>query len=253
MNINLPFLPDRSEKPRKTGLAMVMDTGLSIRQLEDVIDTSGELIDFLKFGFGTSVISKNIKEKIKLCQENNIKAYPGGTLFEAFIVRGMFNEYQKLLDELKVQAVEVSNGSTFIEHSIKCEYITKLAKDFTVLSEIGSKDPIIKYSHDEWISQMETELIAGSFKVIAEAHESGTFGIYDTEGEANVSLINSISQKINLGKIIWETPKKNQQVWFVKHFGTNVNLGNISPSDLISLETLRLGLRSDTFQQFLPE
>lgn len=253
MKIHLPYLPERPSKPRKTGIVMVMDKGLSLRQAEDLIYTSEELIDFMKLGFGTSVVTKNVEEKIELYQTNNIKVYLGGTLFEAYVIRNMFDDYLKLIDDLKLEAVEVSDGSMFMNHNDKCEYIRKLSGDRIVLSEVGSKDAGTEITNKEWISQMLSELEAGSFKVIAEARESGTVGIYDSKGKANINLIEEISAKIPMDKILWEAPLKSQQVWFIKHFGANVNLGNIAPNEVIPLETLRLGLRGDTFHQFLPE
>jgi len=253
MKIHLPYLPERPSKPRTTGIVMVMDKGLSLRQAEDVIYTSEELIDFMKLGFGTSVVTNNVAEKIELYQTNNIKVYLGGTLFEAFVIRNMFDDYLKLIDDLKLEAVEVSDGSMFMNHHDKCEYIRKLSEDRIVLSEVGSKDTGTKITNEEWISQMLSELEAGSFKVIAEARESGTVGIYDSKGKANINLIEEILAKIPMDKILWEAPLKSQQVWFIKHFGANVNLGNIAPNEVIPLETLRLGLRGDTFHQFLPE
>ncbi len=253
MNIDLPFLPERQEKPRKKGIVMVMDKGLSVREAEDFVSVSGNLADFVKLGFGTSAITNNLKKKIKVYKEANIKIYVGGTLFEAFIVRNKFDEYRNFLDEFGIDSVEVSDGSMKIEHEEKCKYIEKLSKRYTVLSEVGSKQAGIIIEPNKWIEMMDTELEAGSSFVIAEARESGTVGIYRPSGKAHVALINKILSKVQQEKIIWEAPKKSQQVWFIKKFGANVNLGNIPPKELIPLETLRLGLRGDTFFEFLPK
>ena len=252
MNYTLPYVPIRTIKPRENGVNMMMDKGLSTRQAEDFISTSGELTDLIKLGFGTSYITRNLNEKIKLYQEANIKVYLGGTLFEAFIVRGMFNDYRKLLDKFKLDTVEVSDGSIILNPDLKCEYINKLSKDFTVLSEVGSKEEGIIVSPGKWIKMMSNELQAGSWKVIAEARESGNVGIYRSNGHAHTVLVNKILSKIPHDKILWEAPQKSQQAWFIKLIGPNVNLGNISYEDVIPLETLRLGLRGDTFFQFLP-
>lgn len=253
LNYNLPWLPERPVKPRKTGIAMVMDKGLSIREAENLVSVAGHLIDFLKLGFGTSMITNNLKEKIKIYRDSGINVYFGGTLFEAFIIRNLFDDYRKYLEKFGVNAVEISDGSMEMDNRDKCDYINKLSQDYIVLSEVGSKDAGIEISNEEWILQMDSELKAGSFKVIAEARESGTVGIYKADGKANISLINDISAKVPLDSIIWEAPIKSQQVWFIKHFGANVNLGNIAPAEIIPLETLRLGLRGDTFMQFLPD
>ena len=251
--ITLPFLPDRTVKPRQTGIAMVMDKGLSVREAEDFIETSGQFADFVKLGFGTSMVTGRVKEKIELYQKAGIKVYLGGTLFEAFVIRDRFNDYLKLIDQLNLDTVEVSDGSIVMDHDVKCEYIHNLSKRFTVLSEVGSKESGILIAPGKWIEMMQKELQAGSLKIIGEARESGNVGIYRPTGKAHVTLINKILSKVQSDKLLWEAPLKSQQVWFIKNFGANVNLGNISPSELISLETLRLGLRADTFFTFLPE
>ncbi len=251
--VDLPFLPDRTVKPRKAGLTMVMDKGISLRQAEDMMETGADYIDYVKLGFGTSVISKNVKEKIKLYQKNNIKVYLGGTLFEAFVIRNKFDYYLKFISSLGIDSAEVSDGSINIDHDKKCEFISTLAKNFTVLSEVGSKEEGVIIHPARWIKMMQAELDAGASQVIAEARESGNVGIFHKNGSAHTLLINRIVNKIKLENIIWETPQKPQQVYFLKLFGSNVNVGNIGVDDVIPLETLRLGLRGDTFFTFLPD
>lgn len=253
MNYELPHIPSRPAKPREEGLTMVMDKGMSLRQAEDLVDASGHLVDIVKIGFGTSYMMPRLKEKIKLFQKANMRVYLGGTLFEAFIARGMFKNYQKLLDDLELDTAEVSDGSINMPHAEKCKYITSLAKDRTVLSEVGSKESGILISPSKWVRMMRTELDCGSWKVIAEARESGNVGIYRPSGHAHTSLVNRILAKVPAQDILWEAPIKSQQVWFIKMLGPNVNLGNISSEEVIPLETLRLGLRGDTFFQYLPE
>ena len=253
MNFKLPYLPERTAKPRKTGLTMMMDKGLSLRQVEDFIDANGAFTDFVKLGFGTSIVSNKLEDKIKLYKEANIRVYLGGTLFEAFIIRDLFGQYVKLLDKLKLDMVEVSDGSISMAHDKKCEYISKLSKNFTVVSEVGSKEEGFVIRPAKWTSMMKAELEAGSFKVIAEARESGTVGIYRASGHAHTLLINKILSSIDKDSILWEAPQKSQQVWFIKLLGPNVNLGNIGHDDVIPLETLRIGLRGDTFFSFLPK
>lgn len=232
---------------------MVMDKGLSLRQAEDMIHSSEEFIDFVKLGFGTSVITKNLSEKIKLYKDAGLKVYFGGTLFESFIIRGLFDEYCAFLDKFKLDTAEVSDGSIELSHNKKCEYISKLAKNYTVLSEVGSKEEGIIIHPNLWISMMNKELEAGSWKVIAESRESGTVGIYRASGHAHETLVQKIKAKVKQENIIWEAPKKSQQVWWIKQLGANVNLGNIAPEEALPLETLRLGLRGDTFFTFLPK
>jgi phosphosulfolactate synthase len=252
MNFTLPHIPVREEKPRSKGLTMMMDKGLSIRQAEDFLAVSGHLTDIVKLGFGTSFVTPNLEEKIKLYKDAGMKVFVGGTLFEAFIVRNMFDDYQKLLDKLKLNCAEVSDGSIVMAHDKKCEYISTLSKNFTVFSEVGSKEAGIIIHPAMWISMMNKELQAGSWKVIAEARESGNVGIYRANGTAHTLLINKILAKVDKDSILWEAPIKTQQVWFLKLLGSDVNLGNISYDDVIPLETLRLGLRGDTFFSHLP-
>ncbi|MCU0434284.1 MAG: phosphosulfolactate synthase [Bacteroidia bacterium] len=253
MNFQLPHLPERPERPRQTGTTMVMDKGLGLKQAEMLIDTSVDYIDMIKLGFGTSLVTRQVKEKIKLYQKAGIKVYVGGTLFEAFIVRGMFDQYEKLCGDLGLDMAEVSDGSIEMPHDEKCEYIQKLARNYTVVSEVGSKEEGIIIHPNKWTSMMQKELQAGSWKVIAEARESGNVGIYHRNGSAHTMLVNKIIAKVKPENIIWEAPQKSQQVWFIKLFGANVNLGNIAPEEVIPLETLRIGLRGDTFFQFLPK
>jgi phosphosulfolactate synthase len=250
---DLDNLPLRTVKPRANGVTMVMDKGISLRQAEDFVSASGDYVDFVKLGFGTSIVSKNVKEKVRLYRDAGMKVYVGGTLFEAFLVRDQFNDYLKLLGDLDLDCAEVSDGSINLDHEKKCEYISKLSKKYTVLSEVGSKEEGVIIHPARWIKMMQTELEAGAFKVIAEARESGTVGIYHKNGSAHTMLINRIVHKVKLENIIWETPQKGQQVYFLKMFGCNVNLGNIGVEDVIPLETLRLGLRGDTFFSFLPD
>ncbi len=253
MDINLKFLPERPKQPRTEGITMVMDKGLGMHHAEDLVETAANLIDFLKLGFGTSYVNQNVKDKIALYKRHGIHVYPGGTLFEAFLIRGQFDDYRRFIDSLGFDAVEVSDGSMELPHEDKCKYIELLSKDYVVLSEVGSKIAGLEIPIEQWISQMKSELEAGSFKTIAEARESGTVGIFDANGGANYELISEISKHIPLESILWEAPQKSQQAWFIKHFGANVNLGNIAPAEIIPLETLRLGLRGDTFMHFLPD
>lgn len=232
---------------------MMMDKGLSINDTKNFIDMAGEFTDIVKLGFGTSAISPHIEEKINLYHDAGLLVYLGGTLFEAFIIRDMFLDYLELLKKWQITMCEVSDGSIEISHEKKCEYIKELSKNFTVVSEVGSKDQNKLIAPYRWIQLMEKELEAGSWKVIAEAREGGNVGIFNKGGDVRYDLIDEILTKIESDNIIWESPKKPQQVWFIKLLGANVNLGNIAWDEVIPLETLRLGLRGDTFFDYLGE
>lgn len=250
-DFKLKNIPERTVKPRQSGLTMVMDKGLSCREVEDFLEVSADKTDIVKLGFGTSTVTPNLERKIKIYQEANIPIYFGGTLFEAYVIRGQFDDYKKLLDRFNVSHVEVSDGSIEISEEEKCGYIRSLAKNFTVLSEVGSKDAEKIIPPYKWIAMMKAEIEAGAWKVIAEARESGTVGIFRNSGEVRSGLIEEILQHIPLETILWEAPQKVQQVWFMSLYGHNVNLGNIAPNEVIPLETLRLGLRGDTFSTWL--
>lgn len=249
----LAFIPERQEKPRTHGITMVMDKGLGIRQAHDLAETSGHLIDFLKLGFGTSYVSKKVKEKVKIYRDHNMKVHTGGTLFEAFYMRNRLDDFLRYVNGLGCDAVEISDGSVFIEEEEKCRIIERLASEFIVVSEVGAKESDVHIDNTVWINSMLSELSAGSSFVIGEARESGTVGIYEKNGSADKLLIQDIIDAVPPEKIIWEAPLKAQQTWFIKLLGPNVNLGNISPAEIAPLETLRLGLRGDTFFDFLPE
>jgi phosphosulfolactate synthase len=253
MKIILPFIPERPVKPRSSGLTMVMDKGLSIREAEDFMSVGSEYTDYVKLGFGTSLVTPGFDKKIKIYKKAGTIPYFGGTLFEAFIIRNMYDDFVEFLKKSQVEMVEISDGSYDIEHERKLEFINKLSGIATVISEVGSKKKEVVYSPDQWVAMMRSELDAGSIKVIAEARESGTTGIYNEDGSINNKIIDAISHHVKLENVIWEAPMKSQQAWFIKNFGANVNLGNIAPNEIIPLETLRLGLRGDTFFQFLPK
>ncbi len=250
-DFNLKNIPDRSSKPRESGLTMVMDKGLSCRQAEDFLEVAADKTDIIKLGFGTSTVTPSLTRKLEIYQEANIPVYFGGTLFEAYVIRNQFDDYKRLLDKYNITHAEVSDGSMEISEDQKCEYISSLAKDFTVLSEVGSKDAEKIIPPYKWIAMMKAEIAAGAWKVIAEARESGTVGIFRNSGEIRSGLIEEILQHIPLDTILWEAPQKVQQVWFLTLYGHNVNLGNIAPNEIIPLETLRLGLRGDTFNHWL--
>jgi phosphosulfolactate synthase len=251
MNYDLKDIPERPAKPRDVGFTMAMDKGLSLREVEDFIESSGEYTDIVKLGWATSYVTSNLKDKLALYKEAGIPTYFGGTLFEAFIIRDQFEDYRKLLDKYDMPFAEVSDGSIELPHDLKCEYISKLSDQVTVLSEVGSKDAEKIIPPYQWIELMQTELDAGAWKVIGESREAGNVGLFRASGEVRSGLVQEILTKIPFEKIIWEAPQKAQQVYFIKLVGANVNLGNIAPNEIIPLETIRLGLRGDTFHHFL--
>jgi phosphosulfolactate synthase len=251
MNYNLSQIPDRTVKPRQDGITMVMDKGLSVREIEDMLSVSEPHIDIVKLGWATSFVTPNLDAKLDAYRSANIPYYFGGTLFEAFVVRNQFDDFRRLIDRYKLQYAEVSDGSVEMPQDVKCEYIRTLAQQVTVLSEVGSKDEEKIIPPYKWIQLMRAELDAGAWKVIGEARESGNVGLFRSSGEVRQGLVEEILTQIPSEKILWEAPQKSQQVWFVKLLGANVNLGNIATNDLIPLETIRLGLRGDTFSHFL--
>lgn len=251
MNFKLDQIPDRVAKPRKSGLTMVMDKGLSLEESKNLISAAGPHIDILKLGFGTAFVTPNLREKIELYQSFDIPVYFGGTLFEAFLIRNQFNDYIQLCKDFNINYMEVSDGSIIIPHAEKCRYIEKLTKYGIVLSEVGSKDAAHIIPPYKWIEQMKAELEAGSTYVIAEAREAGNVGIYRGTGEVREGLVQEILTQIPGEKILWEAPQKAQQLYFLELVGCNANLGNIAPSEVIPLEAMRIGLRGDTFHLYL--
>lgn len=251
MNFSLSKLPERSQKPRVSGFTMVMDKGFSVRQAEDFVEVAGQFTDIIKLGWATSLVTPRLEEKLAVYREAGIPYYFGGTLFECFLVRDQIDDYKRLIDRFKLEFVEISDGSIEIDHEKKCELIADFSKSYKVFSEVGSKDAEKIIAPYKWIEMMQNELSAGSTKVIAEARESGNVGIFRGTGEVRSGLVDEILTKIPSEKIIWEAPNKSQQTWFIKFAGANVNLGNIAPNEVIPLETLRLGVRGDTFNLFI--
>ena len=229
MNYPLNQIPERTEKPRQKGLTMVMDKGLSLRQVEDFLELGSGYTDIVKLGWATSFVTPNLKDKLALYKSAGIPVYFGGTLFEAFVVRGQFDEYRRVLDQYGMEYAEVSDGSLEMEQDDKCGYIQTLAKQVTVLSEVGSKDEAKIIPPYKWIELMRAELDAGSTYVIAEAREAGNVGIYRGSGEVREGLVQEILTQIPQEKILWEAPQKAQQLYFLELIGCNVNLGNIAP------------------------
>ncbi len=251
MNFKLSQIPERKSKPRRSGITMVMDKGFSIEEAKNFLSIAHPYVDIVKLGFGTSFVTPKLHEKIKVYQSFDLPVYFGGTLFEAFLIRNQFQDYINILKEYNISYMEVSDGSITIPHAEKCGYIEKLTKYGVVFSEVGSKDAEHIIPPYKWIELMKNELNAGSTYVIAEAREAGNVGIYRGTGEVREGLVQEILTQIPEEKIIWEAPQKAQQLYFIELLGCNANLGNIAPSEVIPLESMRIGLRGDTFHLFL--
>lgn len=250
MPFKLNHLPKRTEKPRDKGITLVLDKGLSVSQAEDFCEAASGYMDIVKLGWGTSYVTQNLEDKLAVYSNADIPVYFGGTLFEAYVLRDQLDAYMQLLDRFGIEHAEVSNGTIWLSDKRKVEIIKKMSKHFTILSEIGSKNPNDIIPPYKWVKMIERELDAGAWKIICEARESGTVGVFRPNGEVRSGLIDEIADQISVEKLIFEAPKKEQQVWFIKKFGSNVNLGNVQPSEVIPVETLRLGLRSDTLFDF---
>jgi phosphosulfolactate synthase len=244
-------VPARSPKPRKAGLTHVIDKGLNLRDIEGLFDTAGAYVDIVKLGWGTSYVTNNLEKKIALYRSFRTPVVCGGTLFEAVYARGKVDEFRRWLHDQRFSHVEISDGTLDIPRERKLELIVDFAQDFTVLSEVGSKDPDIVYAPYQWVEWIKEELDAGAWKVITEGREGGTAGLYRPTGEMRTGLVDEIAHEIDVDDLIFEAPQKAAQAWFVKQFGSNVNLGNIPPDEVIPLETLRLGLRGDTLKEVL--
>jgi phosphosulfolactate synthase len=244
-------VPARPGKPRQIGLTHVMDKGLNLRDIEGMFDTAGEFVDIVKFGWGTSYVTNNLEKKIALYRSFDTPIVCGGTLFEAVYGRDRLDEFKAWLQHHRFSHVEISDGTLEIPRERKLELIADFARDFTVLSEVGSKDSDVVYAPYQWVQWIKEELDAGSWKVITEGREGGTAGIFRSDGDMRTGLIDEIAHEVSVDDLIFEAPTKSSQAWFVKHFGPNVNLGNIPPDEVIPLETLRLGLRGDTLRELL--
>ena len=244
-------VPARSPKPRTRGLTHVIDKGLNLREIEGLFDTAGAYVDVVKLGWGTSYVTNNLEKKIALYRSFATPVVCGGTLFEAACARGRLDEYKRWLVEQRFAHVEISDGTIDLTRERKVELIADFARDFTVLSEVGSKDTDVVYAPYQWVEWIKEDLAAGAWKVITEGRETGTAGIYRPTGEMRTGLVDEIAHEIDVGELIFEAPTKASQAWFVKQFGPEVNLGNIPPEEVIPLETLRLGLRGDTLKELL--
>ncbi len=235
--------------PEHVGLTHVIDKGLGPRAWEDVLDVAGDHISIVKLGWGTSYVTANLERKLAVLKDKPVVI--GGTFFEIVYAKDRLDDYKRWLTGLGLTHVEISDGTIEIPRDRKLELIADFARDFTVLSEVGSKDSSVEYSVGEWTTWLNDELAAGAWKVITEAREGGTAGIFDSGGGMRTELIEEIASAVGPANIVFEAPTKAAQAWFVKAFGPSVNLGNIPPEEVIPLETLRLGLRGDTLKEVL--
>jgi phosphosulfolactate synthase len=227
-----------------------MDHGMSVAEIDSLLEVAGQCVDVVKLGWGTALVSANLTDKLARYEARGIPVVLGGTLTELAIRQGRVDGLIAWLRELGLRHVEVSDGTIAIDPQVKSELIARLAGEFTVLAEVGSKDVDFIMAPYVWVEQIQRDLQAGAWKVIAEARESGTAGIYRATGEVRTGLIDEIAHAVEPNRLIFEAPRREQQVWLLKRFGSECNLGNIAPDDVLSLETLRLGLRSDTVDAF---
>jgi phosphosulfolactate synthase len=245
----MPF--DLGLPPRAAGLTHVIDKGLGPRAVEDLLETAGDFVDIVKLGWGTGYVTRHLDRKLALYREAGKPIVCGGTFLEAVWAKGKLEEYRAWLAARGFTHVEISDGTLEIPRERKLELIADFARDFTVLSEVGSKDADVVFAPYQWVEWIKEELEAGAWKVITEARESGTAGIFRPTGEMRTGLVDEIVHEIDFRDLIFEAPAKSAQAWFIKQFGPEVNLGNIPPEEVIPLETLRLGLRGDTLKEVL--
>jgi phosphosulfolactate synthase len=253
MNRTVLTLPQRAVKPRTSGLTMVIDGGVPLSQFTDLIELGAEYIDYVKFGWGTSVISNCLREKISVLDHHGIDFYFGGTLFEKFALQDRFEDFRRYCDEYSCRHIEVSNGTIEMSNAEKAGYIRKLAPDFTIVSEVGFKDPgrSEMLPPSEWVAAIKEDLDAGASIVTLEARESGTSGICRPDGELRYGLIEDVLHAgIDIDSLLFEAPTTALQAHLITRVGPNVNLGNVPATGVIGLETLRLGLRADTLTVF---
>ena len=243
-------LPQRTSKPRESGLTHVLDKGLSLEQVRQFLEVAGDYVDIVKLGWGTACVTPNLKEKVDLYQSHGVPVCFGGTFFEVCLRQNKVEEWLALVRSCEMTCVEISDGTIAMEEEDKLALLRRFSQEFKVLSEVGSKDDAVTIAPSTWIDKIGRELEAGAWKVITEGRESGTVGIYRPTGDVKDGLLEEIREAFDTAQILFEAPVKKQQAWFIKQFGSNVNLGNIPPDEVISVETLRLGVRGDTLLTF---
>ena len=243
-------LPERTSKPRESGLTHVLDKGYSLEQVRQFVEVAGDYVDIVKLGWGTAVVTPNVKEKIALYQSLGIPVCFGGTFFEVCLRQGKLDEFLALVDECGMECIEISDGTIDMDEEDKLAILRELSKRYRVFSEVGSKDEAVVITPSRWVDSIKRELEAGAWKVITEGRETGNAGIYRPNGDVKDGLLEEIRETFDASRILFEAPIKKQQTWFIKQFGANVNLGNIPPDEVISVETMRVGVRGDTLLTF---
>ena len=243
-------LPERTRKPRESGLTHVLDKGYSLEQARQFMEVARDYVDIVKLGWGTAVVTPNVREKVDLYQSYGVPVCFGGTFFEVSLRQGRLDDYLAAVRDFGMTCLEISDGTVPMVEEEKLALLRRLSKEFRVLSEVGSKDADVVIAPFKWVDSIKRELEAGAWKVITEGRESGTVGIYQAGGEVKVGLLDEIASAVCPDNLLFEAPVKSQQAWFIKQFGANVNLGNITPDEVISVETLRLGVRGDTLLHF---
>lgn len=251
----LKEIPLRTASPRRTGLTMINDRGMSLQEARNLMSVGSPYVDMVKLAFGTPMLTADLKEKIRVFQDAGVTVFFGGLLFEAFLVRNQLEDYIRIMSDYQISHVEISDGSIDLTHEAKCGFIERMAKTATVFSEIGSKDKDKQHITPpyKWVQMMKAELSAGAAYLIAEGREAGTVGIFRDDGEVREGLVQEIINLVDPARIIWETPQKEQQLYFIKLLGANANLGNVNPNEIIALETMRIGLRGDSLHFYVKQ
>ncbi len=243
-------LPERTSKPRESGLTHVLDKGYSLDQVRQLVEVAEHYIDIVKLGWGTAAVTPNVKEKIRLYHSFGLPVCFGGTFFEVCLRQNKLEEFVALVRECEMTCIEISDGTIDIAEEDKLALVRRFAKEFRVLSEVGSKDETVVITPSRWVDSIKRELEAGAWKVITEGRETGTVGIYRPNGDVKDGLVEEIHNAFDTSQLLFEAPIKKQQAWFIRQFGPNVNLGNIPPQEVISVETLRVGVRGETLLAF---
>jgi len=243
-------LPPRPPKPRERGVTHVIDTGLSTEAAAGLMASAADYVDLVRLGWGSAYVTRDLRAKLDAYRDAGVPVMLGGTLTELAWLRRSVDGLSDWLKELGIEHVEVSSGTVTMPPGDKLELIARLAGEFTVYAEVGEKDPAAILAPYRWVELIRDALAAGAHQVICEGRATGDAGMYRPDGEARTGLIEEIVHEVDHARLIFEAPLKHQQVWFIQHFGPDVNLGNVLPQDVISLETLRLGLRADTLKLF---
>ena len=243
-------LPERSAKPRTTGITHVVDPGLTRVEAEGLMELAAPHVDVIRLGWGSALVTGALEAKLAVYREGGVAPMLGGTLTELAYSHGRVDALREALTALDIRHVEVSEGTLDMAPGEKRRLIRSLTEDFTVYVEVGSKDGRLAPSAEAWVSQAVDALEAGAQSVVCEGRVSGDAGLYWPDGSIRDELVEALVDACGAERLIFEAPRRSQQAWLVRHFGANVNLGNILPYDLIAVESLRLGLRSDTLTRF---